>query len=288
MKIAIIDLGSNSARMTIWNCFGSNKEVIKNSRIYVRLSEGLSEDNRLKEEPMKRALSALSSFADTLKKEKCHKVISVATEALRRAENKDEFIDRAKKLGFFIKILSGDDEAKYDFYAAKNLISEKSAFLMDVGGGSLELIRVDNGEMTDHVCLPLGAVVMSDKFGNDTKALEGFFTETFLSLPLLKNAENHFIIGLGGSIRSLFASSIGTGDGHYLFQKDFYEIYEKIVSSDAETLKKEPAFNDRFDIINAGLAPFYALSTLTDAKKIVICNKGVREGILRECMEQMN
>ncbi len=286
MKIAIIDLGSNSARMTVWNCQGEKKEVLSNKRIYVRLSEGLSENNLLQEEPMTRALSALSVFSEILEKEKCDRVISVSTEALRRAENSDVFLKRAKKLGFDIKILSGDDEARYDFLAAENLIKGKSAFLLDVGGGSFELIRVDDGEMTGHICLPMGAVVMSDKFGSDSRALEEFFTETFNNLSLIKGAKDHVIICLGGSIRSLFAVSVGAKDGNTLTYEEFLKIYEKIVSTDAEALKKEAVFNDRFDIINAGLAPFYALSTLIDAKSFIVCNKGVREGILRECLKK--
>ncbi len=288
MKIAIIDLGSNSARMTIWNCSENKREVISNSRIYVRLSEGLAEDNLLKKEPMARALSALSSFSEILHREKCDHVISVATEALRRAENRDDFLLMAKSLGFSISILSGDDEAKYDFFAAKDLVGQNSALLMDVGGGSLELIRIDEGQLSGHVCLPFGAVVMSDKFANDKRALESFFKETFSTLPLIHNLKNHFIVGLGGSIRSLFASSLGINDGNSLSKEAFLNIYEKITSTDREELKKVPAFNDRYDIINAGLAPFHSLFTLYNAEKIVICNKGVREGILTECLEQMN
>ena len=288
MKIAIIDLGSNSAIMTIWDCTDNKREVISNNRIYVRLSEGLSEDNLLKAEPMKRALCALSTFSEIIKKENCGHVIAVATEALRRAKNKDDFLLRAKDLGFSIEILSGDDEAKYDFFAAKDLIGENSAFLMDVGGGSLELIRVDKGNLIGHVCLPFGAVVMSDKFGNDKKALENFFNETFSSLPLLENADNHFLVGLGGSIRSLFSYSSGINDGNELSSNSFLKIYESITTTDSESLKKISAFNDRYDIINAGLAPFYSLLTLKNAEKIVICNKGVREGILTECLEQMS
>lgn len=287
MKIAIIDLGSNSARMTIWDCTENKREVLSNNRIYVRLSEGLSEDNILKEEPMHRALSALSTFSEIIKKERCDRVISVGTEALRRAENRDDFLLRAKNLGFFIKILSGDDEAKYDFYAAQDLIGKNSAFLMDVGGGSLELIRVDEGELYGHVCLPLGAVVMSDRFGNNKKELERFFNETFSSLHLLQNAENHFLVGLGGSIRSLFSYSSGINDGNEISKDSFLKFYDKITNTSSEELKKIPAFNDRYDIINAGLAPFYSIFTLKNAEKIVICNKGVREGILRECLKQL-
>ena len=93
MKIAIIDLGSNSSRMTIWKLSGKKLEPIINKRMYVRLSEGLSEDNLIKEEPLKRTLSALSEFARIIREENCDMVKAVATETLRRADNSKEILE---------------------------------------------------------------------------------------------------------------------------------------------------------------------------------------------------
>ena len=144
MKIAIIDLGSNSARMTIWKISGSKIEVVINKRLYVRLSEGLSKDNLIKEEPFKRTLSALFEFSDIIKHEKCEIVKAVATETIRRAENSDEILKIIyAETGIKVEILTGDDEARYDYLAAKDLTGNHTAFLMDVGGGSIEIIRAE-------------------------------------------------------------------------------------------------------------------------------------------------
>ena len=214
----------------------------------------------------------------------CDKVVAVATEALRRAENSAEFIkDVKEKTNIEIKILSGDDEARYDLLAAEDFIEGGSAFLMDVGGGSVEIIRVDEGKLKGRISLPLGAVVTSDRFGRDNDALNKFFADELSALPMLKDAKGHFVIGLGGSIRSLFAYGDKLFDGAELSRAEFTALYEKIVSAPKEELKLHSAFSDRYDIINAGLAPFNALCKITDSEKIILCNKGVREGILREC-----
>ena len=285
MKIAIIDLGSNSSRMTIWQTEGNKVESIYNKRLYVRLSEGLAEDNLLKEEPKKRTLSALAEFGRDIAAVGCDKVVAVATEALRRAENSADFINTVKsETGIEITILSGDDEARYDLLASEEFINGGSAFLMDVGGGSVEIIRVDEGVFKDRISLPLGSVVMSDRFGFDNDALNDFFEKELSLLPMMKNAKDHFLIGLGGSIRSLFAFGNKLFDGAELKSDDFSSLYEKITTAPKEELKLHPAFSDRYDIINAGLAPYNALLKMSGAKKIVLCNKGVREGILRECL----
>ena len=288
MKIAIIDLGSNSARMTVWKISGSKIEVSVNKRLYVRLSEGLSEYNLIKEEPFKRTLSALMEFSDIIKYEKCEIVKAVATETIRRAENSDDILKIIyAETGIKVEILTGDDEARYDYLAAKDLTGKQTAFLMDVGGGSIEIIRAENDAVEGHISLPLGAVVATDKAGADLCSLNKLFTDEFSILPFVNETKNSVIIGLGGSIRSLFSYADKLYDGATLSRDEFFEVYEKIVTEDREILKQRPNFSDRYDIINAGLTPYSVLFKLTGAEKIILCNRGVREGILIECLKKI-
>ena len=288
MKIAIIDLGSNSARMTIWKISGSKIEVVVNKRLYVRLSEGLSEDNLIKEEPFKRTLSALLEFSDIIKHEKCEIVKAVATETIRRAENSDEILKIIyAKTGIKIEILTGDEEARYDYLAAEDLAKGHTAFLMDVGGGSIEIIRADRGELQGHISLPLGAVVATDAKGRDIDSLMALFTDEFSLLPFIEKKDGAVLIGLGGSIRSLFSYAEKLYDGATMSRDEFFEVYDKIVTEDREILKQRPSFSDRYDIINAGITPYAVLFKLTGADKITLCNRGVREGILIECLKKI-
>ena len=288
MKIAIIDLGSNSARMTVWKISGGKIEVSVNKRIYVRLSEGLSEDNLIKEEPFKRTLSALLEFSDIIKHEKCEIVKAVATETIRRAENSDEILEIIyAKTGIKVEILSGDDEARYDYLAAENLTGKKPAFLMDVGGGSIEIIRAEDGAVCGHTSLPLGAVIATDAKGTDIDSLIALFTGEFSRLPFIEKKDDAVLIGLGGSIRSLFSYADKLYDGAAMSRDEFFEVYGKITTEDREILKQRPSFSDRYDIINAGITPYAVLFKLTGADKIILCNRGVREGILIECLKKI-
>ncbi len=280
MNIAVIDLGSNSARMTVWRAEGNALSVLYNDRKYVRLSEGLADDNLLKPEPVERTLSALADFKAICGRLCCDSVIAVATEAVRRAENGEGFIKKVlEETGIRIRVLSGEDESLADFYASEEFIGT-GALIMDVGGGSLELIKTSKDGMLAHACLPYGAVVMTDKSGIDRDALVRFFTEEFSQLDFVKGFHPESIIGLGGSVRALFDFSVGKSQGAFLSAEDFFKICESIFAMDCPSLSKCPAFRDRADIIKAGIAPFYALLKLTGAKGVTLNNRGVREGML--------
>lgn len=285
MKIAIIDLGSNSVRMTVWQCSREKNEVIYNGRKYVRLSEGLSSDNFLKEAPIERTLAALTEFKATIDSLSCERVCAVATEAVRRAENGREFAERVRtEFGFDLRVLSGADESRYDFYASLDLVNS-SALIMDVGGGSLELIRCNSDSVLKHTCMPHGAVVMTDRFGTDFSALADFFTRRFSRLDMLKGASESKIIGLGGSIRALFDWASQKKQGMVMPTDRLIEAILLISKMPTDELSQIPAFSERADVIKAGLAPFYALARVTGAKEIVLNNHGVREGILFECLK---
>ena len=286
MYIAIIDLGSNSARMTVWRAEGKELAAVYNDRKYVRLSEGLAETGLLGEEPMARTVSALKEFCAVTRRFFCRHVIAVATEAVRRAGNSGDFIKRVHdETALSLRVLSGEEESLADFYASEEF-TDSDALIMDVGGGSLELIACRDGKMLGHVCLPFGAVIMTDRFGGDRGALIRFFTEEFSRLELIKGFRHEKIIGLGGSIRALFDFSVGKNQGAYMRADEFSETAERIFSMEESALSSEGAFRDRADIIKAGIAPFYALASLTCAQGIILNNRGVREGMLLQWLKK--
>ncbi len=286
MKIAVIDLGSNSVRMTVFLHENGKLTELCNERKYVRLSEGLSSDNMLKSEPMNRTSAALCEFRRTIDNLKCDKICAVATEALRRAENADEFVSRVRaECGTEIKILSGEEESRADFYASREFINSTS-LIMDVGGGSLEIIAASKNEMLSHICLPFGAVVMTDKLGRDSNALENFFADEFSRIDFLKSLSPSSVIGLGGSVRALFAVNNMNFHGKRLDSSKFLAFSRQIFHMTEDELSKVRALADRADIISAGLAPFSALIKATGANEIILNNHGVREGIVLQCLEE--
>ena len=104
MKLAVIDLGSNSARIGIYVNDGRIREL-KRVRYNTRLAEGLEKDNLLKDEPVRRTIDAFIKFKELIDEEECTDVVAVSTESLRRAENSAEFIEKVKSAtGIKIKV----------------------------------------------------------------------------------------------------------------------------------------------------------------------------------------
>lgn len=286
MKIAIIDLGSNSARMTVWCEQNGEISELFNDRKYVRLSEGLSENNLLGEVPMRRTLCALSGFRKTIDSLNCDTYCAVATEAVRRAENGGEFIRRAKaECNIDIRILTGEEEAVADFHASLDMINS-DALITDVGGGSLEMIASNQNGVLFNTCMPLGAVVTTDMLGgSDLSKLITFFEDEFSRIFPLDGFFPKSIIGLGGSIRALFDWTVGKKQGALLTRDDFFAHLLTLSATTESERSRIAAFSERADIILAGLAPFAALFNLTNAENIILNNRGVREGLLLQCLK---
>lgn len=288
MNVAIIDLGSNSARMSIFNL--AKKQKLADIRRYVRLSENMGPENTLKEAPMARTLEALSGFQEQIKAHGCQKVVAVATEAVRKAKNQAEFIARVQaQCGIPLEVLNGEKESFYDFLAAKDLLFHHDGIILDVGGGSFELILVKNQELYRHFCLPLGAVVTKEQYGDERKILQ-VLRDAFSEIGELEAFWGAPMVTMGGAARALFLSVYSVPktelDGVALSAKAFLDAFHKLWALDVGARAKIPAIGpDRADILISGLAPFAVLAQMLHPEKISVTGKGVRDGILQSLLD---
>ncbi len=144
-RLAVIDLGSNSFRLVVFTA--GEGWWKRTDEIYepVRIGEGLVASGALGEEPMARALATLDVFAHFCRASGLGggAVDAVATSAIRDAENAEEFLARAReRFGLPIRVLSREEEARYGYLAAVNSTTLADGCVLDLGGGSLQLVRV--------------------------------------------------------------------------------------------------------------------------------------------------
>lgn len=292
MKTAVIDLGSNSARIGIYVYDGKVKELTR-VRYNTRLAEGLEKDNLLKDVPMERTVEAFVKFKELIDEEKCGKVVAVSTESLRRAENSDVFIKKVKeKTGIEIEIIDGASECRYGAIAASMSTDYKSFYVLDVGGGSFELSKVKNGELTDFICLPYGCVVVSEKFKPDTEGphkMNAFLKNVFDELKWLD--ETLPVVSLGGSAKEIARAVYKDKgadfelDGKSAEAEIAYKLYDAVIKTPVE--ERHNVFGmekARADIINAGLATIVNLLKKVNAEEIVFCTKSIREGVAQSIL----
>ncbi|MCP9333544.1 exopolyphosphatase [Lentilactobacillus hilgardii] len=299
-NFAVIDLGSNSVRMTVSriNEDGTYDNVTQ-MKEYVRLSENMGSEKILQPDAIERTLAALRSFKEVYSKLENLKMKAVATAAVRQATNQKEFLKKVKsEIGIKLEVISGAQEAYYDYVGVSETLPATNGVIIDTGGASAEIILIQNGKVANLISIPIGSVTLSSKFNLGDKILPEqlfkaviFVNEIFQSVWWLKNGLNLPIIGLGGSNRTLAKINrrrnnfldIDDIHGYQLSDTQVNETFEDIVSHDLDGRKQVPGISkDRADIIVGGLIPVIFLMNYLDSDKITFSTSGLREGILFE------
>jgi len=286
---AVIDIGSNSARMAIFkktSHFGF--VLLKELKSKVRISENAYENNgNLQEIPIQRAINALKEFLIIAKSYKTRKILAVATSAVREAPNKSIFLNRVKKeLKLNIKVIDGNKEALFGAIAASNLLPIQDGITIDIGGGSTEFAVIKNKKITDTISLNLGTVRLKELFfdKNNIKEAKNYIQNELSKLP--KHFETENIIGIGGSIRALSKSIMKKNEYPLNILHGFsYEInkekefFNLIINASNEELKSLGFKDERLDVIREGTLILKESINKLQASNITTSGVGVREGV---------
>ena len=287
---AVIDIGSNSARMAIFektSRYGFH--LIYEVKSKVRISEGCYENGGyLQGIPMRRAIMALRDFRLIAKKYAARKLLCVATSAIRDAPNKMEFLRMARKQsGIDIKVIDGAKEAWYGGIACANLSHNKNGITIDIGGGSTECAIIKDGRVYDLISLKLGTIRLKELFFDHHKGLEA--AKEFIKNEL-KKLPKHFVhdnvFGIGGTIRAIAKINskqtkypIKTIHGYEILVKECKNFIQMIYKTKEERLEEIGVPVDRRDNIRSGALIFWLLLEHFGAKKITASGVGVREGV---------
>ena len=145
-RIAIIDMGSNSFRLIVVEYVPKlSFRVVDEVAESVRLSEGMGEENMLRAAAMGRASRVAQIYAAFCKASGISEIIAVGTSAIRDARNQSSFLKRLEaETGLAVRVLSGEEEAYYSYLGAVNSTTLEKGFVLDMGGGSLQISRVEN------------------------------------------------------------------------------------------------------------------------------------------------
>jgi exopolyphosphatase/guanosine-5'-triphosphate,3'-diphosphate pyrophosphatase len=217
-QVAVIDLGSNSWRLVVYT-FSPGEWWKRTDELYetVRIGAGEAATGRLGPEAIERGLETLAVFdrfcrASGLSHDDIH---AIATSAIRDAANGEEFVREAEEtVGLTIEVLSAVDEARYGYIAAVNTTTISDGVVLDLGGGSMQLIRVEDRQATDLVSFPLGAVNVTERFlsdggpakRKDRTRVRAHVLESLRDVDWL-DLSGPRLVGLGGSVRNLAAAA---------------------------------------------------------------------------------
>lgn len=293
-RIAIIDLGSNSARLIIMHIYANGAyNLVYHQKESLRLSEGMGRDQALQPEAVARTLSALQKFSQMCIIMNVNTVLGVATAAVRNAVNGEEFLSRVtKETGLPIQVVSGEAEARLGYYGAINTLDVRDAILFDLGGGSTELTLIKSRRMIQTISLPIGAVNLTDLFRTHDKVnkntlahLCGFIERQLQKAPWLESGLP--LVGIGGTARNI--AKMDQARKGYPFSKvhnyrlgpiALEDLFRLITGVSLTQRRRMPGLSsERADIIVAGLSVVKSLFDTTKASHLIISGCGVREGL---------
>lgn len=298
-KIAVIDLGSNTIRMLIMKIYSNQSyKMLDEVKEMVRLSEGMGDNMVLQPEPIKRTLHVLKLFKKIIESHKVDNVMAIATAAIRNASNQEELLRSIKtEVGIDFNVIAGEKEAYYGYLGVINTIEIENCVIIDIGGGSTEIVLVENRKIKKSVSLPYGAIVLTERFLEKDEVLqdkltylEKYMVKRFKEIKWLEKAKGLPVIGLGGTIRILAKMDknkiefpLSSLHNYHLTYKEVLYAYKEVMSKNLEERIKISGLNkERADIITGGLVPIKMLMEYIDSQNLVISGNGVREGVFYE------
>ena len=155
---AIIDIGSNSVRLVVYNGPARAPSVLFNEKVSAGLGRGLGNGAKLDQKAVAQALRALDRFSAITRAMDLRSVRTVATAAVRDAADGASFLGRVAEIGLPVELLSGEQEARASGYGVISAFPHADGIVGDLGGGSLELVRVRGGVVHERMSLPLGVL----------------------------------------------------------------------------------------------------------------------------------
>lgn len=297
-KIAIIDLGSNNARLVIVNIIEGGYFMVHDElKESVRLGQDMERDGFLKPARVAQTIKTLKMFRKLCDSYKVDKIIAVGTAAVRRAKNQRSFLEEVQAIcGIKIKVLSAEEEARYVYQGVINSMDIPKGLILEIGGGSTKIIFYNRRNIINFETLPFGAITLTDLFSSDNLSpeeqsikIEEFFREQLEKLPWLKEIDSDVrLIGVGGSFRNLGKISrkvkrypMEMAHNYVLPTEEFNNIFDMIKVLDIDKkMKIRGLSSGRADIIPSALAQIKAFVDYMNAQQITISGSGLREGIM--------
>ncbi|MDY7099159.1 MAG: Ppx/GppA family phosphatase [Pseudomonadota bacterium] len=287
---AIIDIGSNTVRVVVYGGSLRAPTVLINEKVTARLGRDIAKTGLLAEEAVELAIRGLERFVLMLNDLNIEKVDTVATAAVRDASNGPEFVEKLIELGLNPRILSGEEEAVLSAHGVMGAFPKASGLVADLGGGSLELVDLADGEVANAVTLPLGALRLPDfrqKGDKDGQEMCKALREA-VKQGAGKRDKGQALFLVGGTWRAMAVFAMQS-QGHPLSDPHGFELSGAEALELAKTLADETPDDlkarKRISSMRAEKLPdaailLQAMLAELEPERIVFSSWGLREGLV--------
>src|SRR3954451_3803809 len=305
-RLAAIDVGSNKIRLTVAEVQEDDTyRILDEEREMVRLGENLDRTGRLSDASIARSLAAIGKMKAIADGFKITELRAIATSAVREASNGRAFIrDVARQHKVNIEVISGEEEAQLAFRTASRHFDfqGRPTAVVDIGGGSVEVI-LSAGTAVDHVySLPLGAVRVTERLVHSDplkpkhwKEMKDEIDRGIRSIVRQPAHRAELMIGSGGTFTSLAHMSKfqregrhGSVQGYVLTPAEIIHLLRRLRETPLEARREIPGLSaDRADIIIAGAAVISRLVRGLDTQQIMVNERGIRDGLLLQMIAEL-
>ncbi len=292
-RSAVIDIGSNSVRLVVYEGPARAPAVIFNEKVAAGLGRGLAIDGRIASEDAMRGLMALRRYALLAKHMEVQNLQCVATAAVRDAENGPEFIASAAEAGLKIRLLSGEEEAEAAGYGVVSAIPDAHGIAVDLGGGSLELAEVANGQVGRRASFPLGVLRLPALRKQGQQQFERAVRKMLRAAGWPDGMTGLPLYLVGGSWRALSRldlelthDPLAVLDQHSLPRSALRRLVRATNRLTFEELRAIPGMaSNRAAALPDAAALLAALVNILDVPEMTVSSSGLREGLLYQALD---
>ncbi len=286
---AIIDIGSNSVRLVVYNGPARAPSVLFNEKVSAGLGRGLGNGAALNRGAVREALRALKRFRLVANAMGVERIRTVATAAVRDASDGVAFIEEIEALGLTVELLTGEQEARASGYGVISAFPQANGVVGDLGGGSLELARVRGGEIHERISLPLGVLRLA-AIGKGRGVLDRLVRKSLDKAGWTGGARDLPLWLVGGSWRALARLHMHLTDyplpvlhGYAMPPEAASRLVRALGRMDRKRLKEIDALpSGRIGALGDAAALLATLTRVLGSNSLIVSAYGLREGLIYE------
>ncbi len=303
MRVASIDVGTNTLLLLIADIIEREIVPLYNEQVISRLGKGIDADGLIREEAFDKIADVLLNFKAIAQSFNVEKIVAVGTSALRDAKNKVDFLKFIEeKTGIKIKVISGEEEARLTYLGAVSGIKAKNSKIsvIDIGGGSTEVITGVGYEVRKFVSLNIGTVRLTEKFLKHSPPLEeeinevrNSLNEQFEKIKIEFDFSGSTLIGVAATVTTIASYDLKLEkyngekvNGHRMTFETINKIYEAFRGLSVEQIRKIPQVSSgREDVIFAGILILFEFMKKFNFTEIRASDRGLRYGVIFDLIQ---
>ncbi|MDO9416033.1 exopolyphosphatase [Pararhizobium sp.] len=287
--VSVVDIGSNSIRLVIYEGLSRSPAVLFNEKVMCGLGKGIDATGRMDEESVERALKALHRFKALSVQARASTMFVLATAAARDASNGPDFIHKAEIiLDKKVRVLSGEEEAHFSAMGIISGYHDPDGVVGDLGGGSLELVDVKKTVIGKGITLPLGGIRLSEHCGGSVTKARAYVSHFMKDAAVLRNASGRTFYAVGGTWRSIAKLHMEMRNYPLHMMQDYEISFDEAMSFLEQVVESKDSKVPAYASISKSrrnLLPFGALALkeaigIMRPRRVSFSALGVREGYL--------